>query len=297
MARPPLPPLAAIRVFEAAARHENFTSAAAELGMTQASVSYQIKVLEERVGAPLFFRQARGVELSEVGRRLAARATDALDILGEAFADAKGRTAETLAISVVPTFATNFLALHLGCFQIENPSIAVRVEVSQSLTDFASAGSDLSIRTGGGNWPGLKSHLLLPVLFTPMLSPALADKAGGIRQPSDLLKLPLIEPLDPRWQQWFETAGVADVDRARQAGPQFGAQVLEANAAMAGQGVGILTPALYRDAIAQERLIQPFDLTCDDGTGFWLVYPHSHRNAAKIGTFRKWLERELADFA
>lgn len=296
MLRPHLPPLAAIRVFEAAARHRNFTTAAVELGMTQAAVSYQIKVLEERVGAPLFLRLARGVELSEIGARFAQKSTDALDILSEAFSRAKGRTEETLVISVIPTFATNFLAQHLGCFQIDNPSIAVRVEVGQSLIDFASDGFDLAIRSGKGDWPGLKSHLLLPMVFTPMLSPALAEKVGGIHHPADLLQLPIIEPSDPWWKQWFETAGVPDADLASQPGLLFGSQILEANAAIAGQGTGILTPVFYQDAIEQNQLFQPFDLVCSDDTGYWLVYPESRRNLAKIKLFRSWLETTLANF-
>lgn len=296
MTRSHLPPLAAIRVFEAAARHRNFTTAAAELGMTQAAVSYQIKVLEERVGATLFLRRARGVELSEIGAQFAQKSTDALDILGDAFARARGRTEETLVISVIPTFATNFLAQRLGCFQIDNPSIAVRVEVSQSLVDFASDGFDLAIRSGKGNWPGLKSHLLVPVAYTPMLSPALAEKAGGIHQPADLLKLPIVEPSDPWWHQWFAEAGVTDANLATQPGLQFGSQVLEANAAIAGQGIGILTPAFYQDEVKQNRLYQPFDLVCNADQGYWLVYPENRRNLAKIKLFRNWLETKVAEF-
>lgn len=296
MARSHLPPLAAIRVFEAAARHRNFTTAAAELGMTQAAVSYQIKVLEERVGAALFLRQARGVELSEIGAHFAQKSTDALDILSDAFAKAKGRTEETLEISVIPTFATNFLAQRIGCFQIDNPSIAVRIEVNQSLSDFASDGFDLAIRSGRGDWPGLKSHLLVPVEFTPMLSPALAEKAGGIHQPADLLRMPIIEPSDPWWHQWFQAAGLSDANLATQPGLQFGSQVLEANAAIAGQGIGILTPAFYREEIAQKRLYQPFDLVCSDGQGYWLVYPENRRNLTKIRLFRNWLQGKVDEF-
>lgn len=301
MARPHLPPLAAIRVFEAAARSRNFTAAAAELGMTQAAVSYQIKILEERVGAPLFVRQARGVALSDIGARFASRAFEALDILGDAFAEAKGTSQETLAISVIPTFATNFLARRLGAFQMDNPALAVRIEVSESLVDFVADGFDLAIRSGKGDWPGHKSHLLLPTVFTPMLSPALADSIGGLKEPADLLKLPIIAHADAWWRRWFEMAGLSDADltKADLSGRpvrQFGPQVLEANAAIAGQGVGLLTPALFKDAVALGQLIQPFDLTCDDGTGYWLVYPESRRNAAKIRLFRTWLDGELVGF-
>ena len=296
MTRSSLPPLAAVRVFEAAARHKNFTTAATELGMTQAAVSYQIKVLEERVGAALFVRQARGVELSEIGVQFAQRSTDALDILSDAFAGAKGRTEDTLQISAIPTFATNFLAQRIGCFQIANPSIAVRIVVNQALADFTSDGFDLGIRSGLGDWPGLKSHLLVPVAFTPMLSPSLAEKAGGLHHPADLLKLPIIEPAHPWWRHWFKAAGVRDADLATQPGLQFGSQLLEANAAIAGQGIAILTPAFHEDVIAQKRLYQPFDLVCSDGQGYWLVYPENRRNLTKIRLFRNWLQGEVSEF-
>jgi LysR family glycine cleavage system transcriptional activator len=289
-----LPPMAAIRAFEAAARRASFTRAAEELGMTQAAVSYQIKVLEDRVGAALFLRQPRGVALTDVGLRLSRQASEALDLLRDAFAEAKGQTEGTLVLSVVPTFATNILAQRLGRFQIDNPDIAVRVDISQSLVDFARENVDLAIRAGAGDWPGVASQLLLRGVFTPMLSPQLAARIGGVNEPSDLLKLPILEPADPWWSHWFEAAGVPAAKLKRGPGLQTGSQVLEGNAAIAGQGVGILTPAFYRDDIDQGRLYQPFELTCDDGLAYWLVYPESRRNAPKIKAFRDWITGEMA---
>ena len=290
-----LPPLTAVKAFEAAARRKSFTRAAEELGMTQASVSYQIKILEERVGTTLFLRRARGVELTDIGQRFASRTSEALDLLRDAYADVRGRTEETLVISVIPTFATNILAERLGRFQIANPSIAVRLDVSQSSVDFASTDFDLGIRSGRGDWPGLSCHRLMPSLFTPMLSPALAETIGGVNELPDLLKLPIIEPSDPWWWHWFEAAGLPSDVLKERPNMQFGSQILEANAAMAGQGVGILTPSFYRDAIQQKRLIQPFDLVCDDGTAYWLVCPEARRNAPKIRTFRNWIMNETSE--
>ncbi len=296
MYRSYLPPLSAVRAFEAAARHQNFTAAAEELGMTQAAVSYQIKILEDRVGAPLFTRKARGVQLSQAGAMFSTRATEALDILNEAFAQAKGQTEETLAISAAITFGTSLLAQRIGKFQIENPSISVRIDVSQTLTDFESDGIDIAVRVGRGNWPNLKSQLLMPVTFTPMLSPVLAEEIGGIEHPTDLLKLPVIELGDPWWRQWFREAGVEELEVSNRQKLELGSQILEATAAVAGQGVGILTPALYRSELARGQLYQPFDLVCDDGTGYWLVYPENRKNLPKIKAFEKWLKSEVADF-
>jgi len=296
MYRSYLPPLSAVRAFEAAARHQNFTAAAEELGMTQAAVSYQIKILEDRIGAPLFTRKARGVQLSQAGSLFASKATDALDILSDAFAQAKGHTEETLAISAAITFGTSLLAQRIGKFQIENPSISVRIDVSQALTDFETDGIDIAVRVGRGNWPNLTSQLLMPVTFTPMLSPALAEEIGGIKHPTDLLKLPVIELGDPWWRQWFRKAGVEELDVSNRQKLELGSQILEATAAVAGQGVGILTPALYRNELARGQLYQPFDLVCDDGTGYWLVYPENRKNLPKIKAFEKWLKSEILEF-
>ena len=294
--RSPLPPLAATRAFEAAARRGSFTKAGEELGMTQAAVSYQIKVLEDRVGSPLFLRNARGVELTDAGVRFARKASESLDLLRDAFAEVRGQGDETLVISSIPTFATNFLAQSLGCFQIDHPSIAVRVEVTDSLTDFSSGDVDVAIRSGlEGGWPGLESDLLLPAVFTPMLSPKLAATIGGVHEPADLLKLPIVEPSDPRWPIWFAAAGLPDARLTEQPSLRFGSQVLEANAAIAGLGVGILTQSFYREAVALGQLFQPFDITCDDGQRYWLVYPEARRSTKKIRIFREWILDKVAN--
>jgi LysR family glycine cleavage system transcriptional activator len=121
-----LPPLTAIRAFEAAARHESFTKAAAELGMTQAAISYQVKLLEDRVGAPLFLRQPKKVVLSEVGKRLAPQVSEAFQRLEAAFAAMRGTAEGVLSVTSVHTFATNWLVPRLGTFQLAHPDIAVR---------------------------------------------------------------------------------------------------------------------------------------------------------------------------
>ena len=296
MSRPTLPPLAAIRVFEAAARHGTFTAAAAELGMTQAAVSYQIKVLEERVGAPLFYRQARGVSLSQAGEALAQQASAALDTLADAFEQAKGETQSTLAISSVPTFATYVLSQRLGRFQMAHPQIAVRIDVSENLVDFQTSGFGVAIRSGHGDWPGLVAHKLIDMNFSPVLSPALARSAGGVNNPRDLLKLPLIARADPRWARWFEAAGVDAVDLTDGPHNPLGPQVLEVQAVMADQGVALLTPAFFAEALALGQLVRPFDITYGDGEAYWLAYPQSHRNAPKIKAFRLWLQGEMESF-
>ena len=290
----PLPPLQAIRVFEAVARHLSFTKAAQELGMTQAAASYQIKLLEERIGAPLFLRRPRQIELTEPGQRLAPAVSEAFAILGQAYAAARGGADGLLCVTTVLTFASNWLAQHLGAFQLAHPALAVRLDTSSRLTDFAREDVDLAIRSGGGKWPGLEAHKLLDADFTPMLSPKLAASIGGVKEPADLLRLPILDPGDVWWSQWFETAGVHAHDLAKRPGSSMGAQAYEANAAIAGHGVAILTRALFKNEIADGRLIQPFDLVGDDGHAYWLVYPTARRNVPKIRAFRDWILAEIA---
>ncbi|NRG19457.1 transcriptional regulator GcvA [Rhizobiales bacterium] len=287
------PPLAALRAFEAAARHQSFTRAGEELGMTQAAVSYQIKVLEDRLGAPLFFRRPRQVTLTETGQRLAPEISRAFAILADAFTEARGIVEGTLTISTMQTFAAHWLVQRLGAFQLQNPSLAVRLDPSADLVDFSRDSVDVAIRSGNGKWPGLKAHLIMKADFTPMLSPELAERHGGVNSPEDLLRLPLLDPSDPWWPKWFAKVGInAEEELSRLRGSYYTVQTLEAGAAMAGAGVAILTPAFYKAELASRRLLQPFDLVAEDGRGYWLVYPENRGNSPKIRAFRDWILAE-----
>lgn len=287
-----LPPLAAIRAFEAAARHLSFTKAAAELGMTQAAVSYQIKLLEERIGEPLFLRRPREVALTAAGRRLAPQTSEAFDLLRDAYGRFGADAPSTLIISTMHTFASQWLAPRLGTFQVLNPGIAVRLETTERLVDFAAEEVDVVIRSGMGKWPGLASHRLLGVRFTPMLAPALAASVGGVHEPSDVLKLPLLDPKDPWWITWLTANGLPTDVLATQTGPSLNVQALDAVAAMEGLGVTLLTPAYFRRELAEGRLIQPFDKVIDEGQSYWLAYPEGRRNVPKIKAFRDWVVAE-----
>jgi LysR family transcriptional regulator, glycine cleavage system transcriptional activator len=284
-----LPPLTALRAFEAVARHLSFTKAAEEIGMTQAAVSYQIRVLEERFGGPLFLRRPRQVELSEAGRRLAPAVTEAFAMISEAYAGARDEEHGTLTISASVTFATMWLARHVGSFQMAHPTIAVRMDASNRMVDFTREEADVGIRSGSGQWPEVTSHLLMPGDFTPMLSPRLAASLD-LREPADLLRLPLIDSDDPWWQEWFAAAGIAYAKPVRHG--SLGMQALVASAALAGQGVAILSRALYVTDLAEGRLVQPFDLVARSDLSFYLVYPEARRNVPRIKLFREWILRE-----
>jgi LysR family glycine cleavage system transcriptional activator len=288
-----LPPLASVRAFEAAARHENFTLAASELGMTQAAVSYQIRLLEERLGLPLFVRSKQRVTLSEAGRRLAPVVSDAFDRLGEGFSGLVDDDEGVLAISTAQTFASNWLAARLGGFQIERPELAVRLLTSNALIDFAREDVDVAIRMGTGPWPGLRQHFLFCLHATPMCTPEFRDR-HRIGSAEDLLRVPRLNPQDEWWKQWLEAAGIDLPNEARRQGIRLDSQALEGNAVLAGHGVGTLTPLFWRSDLAAGRLVQLFDLIVVTGPALWLVYPEHKRGRAKIRAFRDWLLAEIA---
>jgi LysR family transcriptional regulator, glycine cleavage system transcriptional activator len=283
-----LPPLTAVRAFEAVARHLSFTKAAEELGMTQAAVSYQIKILEERVGAPLFLRKPRQIALSETGARLAPDVAQAFDILRNAFADSRGLVDGMLSITSVPTFASHWLAANIGLFQLANPEMAVRVESSAHLVDFGAEEFDVGIRATSKLQEGMVWHLLLKAEFAPMLSPKLVEEYQ-VREPADLLRVPQITPDDPWLCAWLELAGVNVPPTPDRPFSRLGSQNLEAAAAIAGRGVAMVTPAFYSDDVTGGRLVQPFDITGWDGHGYYLVYPEGRRNSPKIKAFRDWI--------
>ncbi|MBS0565633.1 MAG: LysR family transcriptional regulator [Proteobacteria bacterium] len=292
-----LPPLAAIRAFEAAARHGSFTHAADELGMTQAAVSYQIRVLEDRVGMPLFRRRARGVTLTPDGARLAERAGEALEILRQAFAEARRSSDETLVISVLTTFATHVLASRLGRFQIGHPEVTTRLDVDNRLADLQAGEASVAIRYGLGKWPGLKADFLIRTTFTPMIGRAYAERNGVPARPEDLQRLPLIDPDDNGWAKWFEAVGLA-APRPTGAGRlMLGTELLSSQAVLAGQGAGLLTPFYFREMLARGDLIQPFDTVLEDQGSIWLVYPERRRNVPAICAFRDWLLAEMRAMA
>lgn len=288
-------PLNALRVFYAAARHLSFTKAGEELGMTQTAVSYQVKLLEENIGEPLFLRTARQVSLTEAGQKLAPKVAEAFNILTEAVDSVRDTPDATLTIHSTATFASRWLSRHLGAFQLEHPSIAVRLETSGTLIDFNQSDCDVAIRWSKDDVRGLTYHRLLPGVYTPMLHPDLAQSIGGLKQPEDLLRLRIIDPGDVWWSQWFREVGIENPNLERYPRSRLSVQAFEAAAAIAGQGVAMLTPELYADEIALGRLYQPFGHLSNEGKNYWLVYPENRRNIRKIKLFRDWILKRIEE--
>jgi LysR family glycine cleavage system transcriptional activator len=285
--------MSAVRVFEAVARHQSFTRAAEELGMTQAAASYQIKILEDRIGAPLFVRLPRQVTLTAKGRQLAPAVTEAFEALRTAFAGVEETVRSVLSISTLTTFAANWLVPRLGRFQQIHPNIAVQMNVTGQVVDFGQSDFDLAIRSGDGKWPGLEAHLLFPNLFTPVCSPELF-RGVTLKEPSDILKFPIISPNDPSWQGWFAAAGVQDFDPLQRPDNNLGDQQFKGMAAMAGQGFALINPYFFPADLTAGRLVQPFDLLATLERSYWLVYPKAKWRSAKIEAFRDWVLSEIS---
>jgi len=287
-----IPPLAAVRVFEAAARHLNFTRAADELGMTQAAVSYQIKLIEERLGTTLFVRNGRRVALSAAGQRLGPQISGAFDQLDEAFAKVREEEGGVLTISAAPGIAASWLGPRLARFQMSKPDIAVRLQATHDLVDFNRDPVDVGIRIGQGLWPGLRAIEMFPASFSPMCSPSFFERVGPFAGAADLLKLLRLNSDDIWWRAWFAEAGVEVGDDFDRKSIHVDSQVIEGMAAMAGEGVAMLTPAFWRREIESGHLIRPFDLVCANSS-FWLVYPEHKHGAAKVRAFREWILAEI----
>ena len=291
---PGLPPLSAIRVFEAAARHLSFTKAAAELSMTQAAVSYQIRLLEDRVGMPLFHRLTRKVALTDAGAQLAPVMTEALTQMAGAFAALGQDMGGLLSVSTVHTFASNWLVPRLSRFQALQPGLMVRVDTGSRYVDFTRGDADLGIRYGKGVWPGLASHRFLAHQFAPMCSPALSERFGGFPHPRDLLAAPLIWDVADCWQRWFAAAGEIVPQSVADDGLRLDTQLMMGRAAQAGQGVALLNPLFFADELASGQLVQPFPVLIEEPGAFYIVYLESRREVPKIAAFRDWLLAEAA---
>jgi LysR family glycine cleavage system transcriptional activator len=261
--------------------------------MTQAAVSYQVKVLEDRLGKPLFHRLPKKVELSETGRRLAPAVASAFQGLHAAFAELRETDDAVLAVTAVHTFATNWLVPRLGAFQQGHPEIAVRIDLSSRNVDFTREDFDLGIRGGRGKWPGLISHELIPIAFTPLCSPDFLARHGPWSTPADMLKAPRLDAHDEWWRMWCQAAGIPHTPPAAPSNVSLDVQSLLGTAAIAGQGVAMLMPAFFTGDLAAGRLVQPFPQMAIDDTAYWLVYPETRKNVRKIRAFRDWILGEL----
>lgn len=281
-------PLNALRAFDAAARHLNFTRAGIELCVSQGAVSHQVAQLESRLGVRLFHRLPRGLALTDEGHALVPVVAEAFDRVAatlDQYSD--GRFREALKVGVVGTFATGWLLARLTDFSRAHPGIDLRIATNNNRVDLAGEALDYAIRFGDGAWHGTHAQPLLAAPLAPLCSPSIAAR---LRSPADLIHEPLLRSYRAdEWALWFAAAGVAaPVPR----GPMFDSSALMATAAAAGQGIALAPPSMFTRELASEQLVQPFELEIDAGR-YWLTRLMSRPESDAMVTFKTWLADKI----
>lgn len=295
-----LPPLNALRAFEAAARHLNFSRAADELSVTPGAVSQQIQNLEDYVGAALFKRTPKGLLLTDAAQTALPALREAFDRLAEAAslltAAVDGRR---LTLTAAPSFAAKWLVPRLGKFEDAHPQVDVWLSAGIDIVDLTAGEVDLAIRYGGGRYPGLEVRRLLSETVIPVASPELIA-ANPINQPADLAGHVLLhdgspEPDDscPDWTMWLAARGVKGVEGTR--GPRFNQSSLVIEAAANGRGVALAKRTLAQADLDAGRLVVPLqDQTAVD-FAYYLVHPKAKGRLPQVKAFIGWIEAEAAD--
>src|SRR5438067_3442434 len=289
-----LPPLNALKAFEAAARSESFTRAAEELSVTQGAVSHQVKALEATLGVKLFNRARQRLIITEAGRDYLAVIRDALDRIA-AGTDrlVQRQSSGVLTVSTSPDFAAKWLVYRLGRFAESHPAIDLRVSATAHQVDFAREEVDLAVRHGDGDWAGLDAVRLCSEQLFPVCSPKLVAGRNRVTKASDLLKFPLLRLDDWKtWTRWFDAAGVTDPVAH---GPVINRASMLIDAAVDGQGVALARTTLAAWDLINGRLVKPLAETLRLSKTYWIVCPKATAALPKIKIFREWLLAEAAD--
>jgi len=290
-----LPPLTALRAFDAAARHMSFANAAAELNVTPAALSFQIKSLEEHLGQPVFRRLNRAVELTEAGRVLASGVEDGFAQLTSAWRNVQ-RLADnkTLTVTAGPAFTSKWLAPRMFDFAQAHPDIELRFSASLRIVDFDRDEVDVAIRFGLGQDGDVYSRPLLRDWLTPMMTPELARTYSNA---ADLCQAVLIHDDSlamfndkTDWAAWADVAGVS-LDASH--GPRFSQADHALDAAISGAGVVLGRVSLATRALEQGRLVAPFDRGLITQAQFRFICPNGTEKRPHIAAFEAWVLREI----
>ena len=282
-----LPPLNALRVFDAAARHLSFTRAAEELFVTQAAVSHQIKSLEDFLGLKLFRRRNRSLLLTEEGQSYF------LDIK-EIFSQLTEATRKLQAtVSLLPSFAIHWLVPRLSSFNSAYPGIDVRIQAVDRQEDKLADDVDVAIFYGRGNWPGLRVEKLYAEYLLPVCSPLLLTGEKPLKTPEDLAKHTLLHDASRRdWQTYTRQLGLNHINV--QQGPIFSHSAMVLQAAIHGQGVALANNVMAQSEIEAGRLVCPFNDVLVSKNAFYLVCHDSQAELGKIAAFRQWILAKAA---
>ena len=283
-----LPALNAVRIFEAAARLQNFTKAAEEIHITQGAVSKQIKLLEQQLGCQLFIRMGPILKLSEAGREFQAVAEESLSIIRRGTAKIRGRSTKTpLTISLLPSFAHNWFLPNLASFERQYPDISLRLAPSYHAVDLGEESDiDIAIRLGRGDWSNLHSLQITEDELIPVCAPTIASKLKDL---GDLIQQRLIVDSSPydEWHRWKAKAGLNYTARDCLYLDDVNLQL---SAAIEGRGVCLTRKSFVAPQLAQGILVQPFELSLYSKFNFYLVCPENRLGEEKIAKFYQWMK-------
>ncbi|WP_338770305.1 LysR substrate-binding domain-containing protein [Massilia sp. METH4] len=294
-----MPGTRALRTFEAAARHLNFTRAADEVGLTAAAVSHQIKEMEEQLGVPLFVRTSRSVRLTPAGERMFDATSAALETLHRAAGEARRLHghAGPLRLTIGPRFATNWLFPRLPAFQAAHPRVQLAFDITDEVRDLQAGDADVAIRFGAGNYRGAESVRLFGTVLIAVCHPALA---ASLRTPRDLPRHTLCHVSCeaggrawPRWRDWMAAAGIHDFDDSGCVTFKESSHVIQA--ATDGGAIGLAELPMVARELAEGRLVRLFDVAVPVGDDFayHLVYPAGAGEDERIAALRAWLQAEV----
>ena len=291
---PKLPPLNALRGFEAAARHLSFTKAAEELNVTQAAVSHQIKALEERLGIELFRRTGRGLALTDAGRVYVPAVREAFDRIAEATQRlSESEEGGRLTVSTMHSFAASWLVPRLARFRARHPDIDVLIDAVDHLVQFSRSPVDIGIRYGRGDWPGVRAELLMTEDIFPVCSPVLLDGDHPLTEPAALRHHTLLhDDMKQNWEVWLSSAGLTGIDAS--AGLGFTNSRFVLQAAIDGLGVALARSTLVEDDLAAGRLVRPFALALPSEYAYYVASAPGDWDKPKVAAFRDWLKDEAA---
>ena len=292
-----LPPLNALRAFESAARHLSFTRAAAELNVTPAAISHQVKALEELLEVPLFRRLTRALRLTDAGQAALPMLSQGFDTLAHGVEQMRAHC-ETgvLTISVSPSFGAMWLVPRLENFRSLHPDIEIRIDGTDRLVDMARGDADVAVRYGPGGYNGVRVDHLFNRVNTPVCSPELMSGKHPLHQPGDLRHHTLLhvdwKDAEASWRMWLLAAGLHDIDPTR--GPHFIQENMAVQAALDGHGVALIGDILLADHLAAGRLVRPFDPSLSRPLNFsyYLLSAKERSERPKVAAFRDWLLEE-----
>lgn len=288
-----LPPFPALRAFEAAARHNSFTAAAAELHVTHGAISRQVAALEAWVGVQVFHRHGKRVALSEAGRRYLATVQAAFDDIARATDQLRDTgVVHVLRVNALPTFAMKWLLPRLSQFQRLAPNVELRLSTSNAPVETL-GGFDVAVRRGPAHWPDCEAGHFLDETELPVCSPALLKRAP-IQQASDLARHVLLHS-DTRpdaWRNWLAAADVSAKCRKKQSFDHF---YLALQAAVDGLGVALGPLQLLDDELASGRLVAPLAGPLHHARGYWWVARREVVQAPLVMQFCRWLEEQAAE--